>query len=87
MAFEKIGAGWSRTAKTTGEKFISLDIEGRKLMLFKNKKKEKDTQPDYVVIEAKDDPAPPPTEAQIRPEEPEDTAVPPDDVKPEDTPF
>lgn len=55
MALVKVGGGWSRKTKSTGEPFISLDVEGRKLFLYKNKHKAKENQPDYVIKEAKDD--------------------------------
>ncbi len=78
MALVKKGAGWARTSKSN-EKFISLDLDGRKLLLFKNKKKEKDSQPDYLIMESNDEP----TAAVIKTETP-DTAMPPDEV---DHPF
>lgn len=82
MGLKKIGGGWTRTAKSNGEKFVSIDLDGRQLLMFKNKKKEggSDKQPDYAIFETVDDePAKDTTPAM--PEYPQD------DLQPDDIPF
>jgi len=69
MALNKVGGGWSRVSKN-GKKFISVDLQGRKLMIFKNERKEKETHPDYEIFETVDD------EPSPRPVEVVDTDVP-----------
>jgi uncharacterized protein (DUF736 family) len=50
----QVGAAWIKTAKSTGEMYMSLNIEypgvQLQLAMFKNKKKEKDNQPDFQII-------------------------------------
>jgi uncharacterized protein (DUF736 family) len=62
MALKKCGAAWSRVSKN-GKKFLSVDLDGRKLMIFKNERKEKEAHPDYEIFETVDDePSPRPVE-------------------------
>ena len=46
---EKIGSLWAKKATKSGVEYLSGIINGEKIVVFKNNRKDKPTQPDWLI--------------------------------------